>query len=419
MPQSPLPAMPSTATTVVDVSATSDTFALFSDTESAAYRSLVPALASDAVTHVNSGYQSLMNLRIKDALDTYLDQAASHPAPKPVWTQQAAEAKAALAAHVHVPDDSLVYTRDTTEGLNLFQRSLHITPGDNVVVLAGEHPNHVYGWLALRDETGLDVRLVPDDAVVAADADTFAPYVDDRTLCIGLSSVMFHSGQLNDVRSIAARFRPRGIHVLVDLTQHIGLGDIDLTSLNVSAAAFGAHKGLACPTGLGALYIQPGVLASLKPTPPIVGAGAVANLRGDLVAQADVQYHSTAQRYAHFNMGLVSAVALSASLRLLEEIGMGRIESHVRALGRELIKRLDTLDISVVGSRQAHQRSPHIYIVPLLHADWAAHFREKQVYVTHYRRGVRVSFGFYNSVRDVAAFVESVEEGLAKGIPRK
>ncbi|EPE03510.1 class v aminotransferase [Ophiostoma piceae UAMH 11346] len=412
--------MPSTTTAAtVEALATSDTFELFSDTESASYRSLVPALASDAVTHVNSGYQSLMNLTIKKALDVYLDQAASHPAPKAIWTQQAADAKAALAAHVHVPDDSLVYTRDTTEGLNLFQRSLHIKPGDNIVVLAGEHPNHAYGWLALRDETGLEVRVVPDDTVIAADADTFAPYVDDRTLCIGLSSVMFHSGQLNDVRSVSDRFRSRGIHVLVDLTQHIGLSDIDLTSLNVSAAAFGAHKGLACPTGLGALYIQPGVLASLKPTPPIVGAGAVANLRGDLVAQGDVQYHSTAQRYAHFNMCLMSAVALGASLRLLEDIGMSRIESHVRALGCELIKRLDTLSISVVGSRNAHQRSPHIYIVPLLHADWASHFQESQVYVTHYRRGVRVSFGFYNSVQDVTSFVGAVEKGLAKGIPTK
>lgn len=360
-----------------------------------------------------------MNLKIKETLDIYLDQAVGHPAPKAIWMQQAAEAKTALAAHVRVPDDSLVYTRDTTEGLNLFQRSLDIRPGDNVVVLAGEHPNHVYGWLALRDETGLEVRLVPDDTVDAADADTFAPYIDDRTLCIGVSSVMFHSGQLNDVGSIADRFRPRGIHVLADLTQHVGLADIDLTALNVSAAAFGAHKGLACPTGLGALYIQPGVLASLKPTPPVVGAGAIANLRSDLVAQGDVQYHSTAQRYAHFNMSLVSAVALGASLQLLEGIGMGRIESHVRALGRELIQKLDSLDISVVGSRQARQRSPHIYIVPLLHPNWKSHFQESQVYVTHYRRGVRVSFGFYNSVRDVASFVESVEKGLAKGIPKE
>lgn len=408
-----------TTTTIADVSATSDTFELFSNKDSASYRALVPALASDAITHVNSGYQSLMNLKIKEALDTYLDQAVNHPAPKAIWAQQATEAKAALAAHVNVPNDSLVYTRDTTEGLNLFQRSLVIKPGDNIVVLAGEHPNHVYGWLALREETGLEVRFVPDETVLAADADTFAPYVDDRTICIGISSVMFHSGQLNDIDSIAKRFRPSGVHVLVDLTQHIGLAKIDLTSLNVSAAAFGAHKGLACPTGLGALYIQPSVMANLKAAPPVAGAGAIANLRGDLIAQADVQYHSTAQRYAHLNVGLMSAVALGTSLRLVEDIGMSRIESHVRALGRELIKRLDALGISVVGSRQAHQRSPHIYIVPLLHADWKSHFEGSQVYVTHYRRGVRVSFGFYNTVRDVVSFVESVEKGLSKGIPKE
>jgi len=400
-----------------DVSATSESFQLFSASLSAQYRALAPALELDAITHVNSGYQAVMNLRVKEALDRFLMQAVAHPHPKANWISQAAAAKSALADHLHVSPDSLAFTRDTTEGLNLFQRSLIFSPGDNVVVLEGEHPHHVYGWLALRD-AGLEVRRIPDGEFDFANSETFMPYVDDRTRCIGISSVMFHSGQLNDVRDISMTFRPRGIHVLVDMTQHVGAAPINLAEWNVSAAAFGTHKALGCPTGLGALYINQEVLGDIKNTPPIVGAGAIANLQADLVAREEVQYHPTTQRYAHLNVSLISAVALGASLSLMEGIGMHKLESHYRALGRELINRLAHLGVQVVGSKSARERSPHIYIVELLHPDWQSHFARDHVYVTHYRRGVRVSFGFYNTLRDVEAFTLSVSRGLARGIPK-
>jgi selenocysteine lyase/cysteine desulfurase len=403
-----------------DVSVTSESFRHFEAAEMGRYRALAPAVDSGAVTHVNSGYQAVMNLHVKAALDQYLLEACSSPGPKGKWQTAAADAAEALARHIKVPTTSLAFTRDTTEGLNLFQRSIKFSPGDNVVVLEGEHPNHVYGWLALREQ-GLEVRRIPDAETKSdfANAATFAPYVDDKTVAIGISSVMFHSGQLNDVRDIASRFRPRGVHVLVDMTQHIGAAAINVTEWNISAAAFGTHKALGCPTGLGALYINPEVLGQLKETPPIVGAGAIANIQGDLIARPEVEYHQSTARYGHLNISLVSATALGASLALFDgDIGMKRLESHYRALGRELIKRLDALQVGVVGSRVASERAPHIYIVELLDPRWASHFKDEFVYVTPYRRGVRVSFGFYNSVRDVESFVASVERGIAKGLPK-
>lgn len=415
-PRKPISKKASLAT---DASVTSESFRHFEDADMARYRALAPVVDAGAVTHVNSGYQAIMNLRVKAALDQYLLEACTSPAPKGKWQTAAADAAEALARHLNIPAASLAFTRDTTEGLNLFQRSIDFKPGDNVVVLEGEHPNHVYGWLALREQ-GLEVRRIPDAETPTdfANATTFAKHVDERTVAIGISSVMFHSGQLNDIKDIARQFRPQGVHVLVDITQHIGAAAIDITDWNISAAAFGTHKGLGCPTGLGGLYINPDVIGQLKPTPPIVGAGAISNLQGDLIARPEVEYHKTTARYGHLNMSLISAAALGASLALFDgEIGMARLESHYRALGRELIKRLDALKVGVVGSRVASERAPHIYIIELLDPRWASHFKGENVHVTPYRRGVRVSFGFYNSARDVESFVASVERGLAKGLP--
>ncbi|KZF19428.1 PLP-dependent transferase, partial [Xylona heveae TC161] len=324
------------------------TFAPSPENDISKYRNLAPVVTREDVHYLNSSFQQVMNLRVRAAIDEYLDQAVGTPHPKPVWQSVAQQAKSSLASYLNVPDDSLVFTRDTTEGLNLFQRSIPFQPGANVVLLDTEHPNHAYGWLGLVEQ-GLEVRRIDTKGESYADANTFAPLVDDKTIAIGLSSIMFHNGQLNNVQDICARFRPRGVHVLVDLTQHVGVCPIDLTKWNVSAAALGCHKGLGCPSGLGALYINPGVLSSLKKTPPIVGAGAIGNLPSTLLADPNVQYHASPQRYSHLNLSLIGAVALNASLTLLrEEIGLEKIERYLRALGRELALGLAPLGVKIV-----------------------------------------------------------------------
>ncbi|TIA04174.1 hypothetical protein D6C81_10625 [Aureobasidium pullulans] len=390
----------------------------FPEEEHTRLRELVPVAARSDVTFLNAGFMPPMNARVRVALEEFLRQASTYPNPKPLWQATTTESRTKLAQFLNVPAHSIAFTRDTTEGLNLFQRSLQFNPGDNVVLLDVEHPNHAYGWLGLQ-QLGLEVRLISTENTFFANAATFEHYVDEKTIAIGISSVMFHSGQKNDVQDIAAQFRPRGVHVLVDITQHIGAGKIDLAAWNVSAAAFSTHKALGCPTGLGALYINPDVVQTLKTAPPVVGAGSIANLSADLVAKTDVVYHSTAQRYEHLNLSLIGTAALKASLSFVaDEMGIGRIEDHLRALGQDLADKVEKLGLQLVGSRSREEHAPHVYVLPLLHSDWKDHFAKEQVIVSHYRCGVRVSFGFYNNTSDIDHLVSVVARGLAAGISK-
>ncbi|KAG9601445.1 hypothetical protein KCU86_g3283, partial [Aureobasidium melanogenum] len=332
----------------------------FPEEEHARLRDLVPVAARSDVTFLNAGYMPPTNARVRVALEDFLHQASTYPNPKPLWQETTAESRTKLADFLNVPVHSIAFTRDTTEGLNLFQRSLKFNTGDNVVLLDVEHPNHAYGWLGL-EESGLEVRFVPTENTFFANAATFEPYVDEKTVAIGISSVMFHSGQRNDVQDIATHFRPRGIHILADITQHIGAARIDLGAWNVSAAAFSTHKALGCPTGLGALYINPDVIPTLKSAPPVVGAGSIANLSADLVAKSDVVYHSTAQRYEHLNLSLIGTAALKAALSfVVDEMGIGRIERHLQALGRDLAHKIERLGLQLVGSRKPSEHAPHV-----------------------------------------------------------
>lgn len=381
------------------------------------YRRLVPLVTSGLV-YLNASLQPPMNMVVKQALDNYLREALYKPNPKGAWQALTESTKTLLGQYINAAPDSIAFTRDTTEGLNLFQRSLVFAKGDNVVMLDTEHPNQAYGWLALRN-LGLEVRQVPTQHALYADAATFTPFVDNRTKAIGLSSIMFHSGQKNNVEDVCAHYRPRGIEILVDMTQEVGTGPVDVQGIGVSAAAFSFHKALGCPTGLGALYVDPSVLHKLKCTPPIVGAGAVANLPSDLIATGgEIEFHRSTRRYEHLNLSLVSVHALSAALKLLMyDMTPASLQTHLRSLGRKLRSECEKLGVKVIGETDESRRAPHLYVLNLLDAAWPDHFEKHSVYVSCYRLGIRISFGFYNTLGDVDQFVGVLKIGLDLGIP--
>lgn len=384
------------------------------------YRTLVPALDTNNIIYLNAGSRAPMNLKVRQAIDNHLNEAIYQLDPSPSWQASTEQTRALVGRYIDAPPESIAFTSDTTEGLNLFQRSLKLSKGDNVIILDTEHPTHAYGWLALR-ESGLEVRQVPTNSQLYANATTFASLVDENTKAIGISSIMFHSGQKNNVQDICNCFRPRGIHVLVDMTQEVGVGPISVTENGVSAACFSFHKALGCPKGLGALYIDPKIFNQLKQTPPIVGMGAIASLPPSLLASSGIiEYHQTTRRYEHLSLSIVSIQAAYAALTLLmDDMTPEGVEGHLQSLGKRLQEECHRLGIDIIGERELSKRAPHLYVLNLLAPAWKQHFAENSVYVSCYRLGVRVSFGFFNTEADVVGLAKVLEEGLASGIPLK
>ncbi|KAJ4407457.1 hypothetical protein N0V82_009920 [Gnomoniopsis sp. IMI 355080] len=397
-----------------------------SEPDCSTLRSLVPLVADDSITYVNASYQPPSNLIVHDAIAKFTSDALYNPNSKPQWQIALEETRKLVGRYINADSSSIAFARDTTEALGCFIRGLNFEAGDNVVVLDTEHPNHVYGWMALRKD-GLEIRQVPTipeasrtGKVTAANAKTFASYVDERTKAIGLTSIMFHSGQWNDVADICKTFRPRGIHVLADLTQQVGFAEVDVEALNVSAAAFSLHKGLNCPTGLAVLYVDPEVIKATDPTPPIVGYGAVSNVRADLLVPAeDIVYHPSARRYEHLNLNLVSAAAAKAFLTYyLDSMGPKRVQEHLYRLGDVLREECDGIGVGIVGPPARNEHAPHLYVLNLRDPRWMGLLKDNGVYATSYRLGIRVSFGFYNNVSDVMRLVTVLKAGIDKGLPK-
>ncbi|KAI1771538.1 PLP-dependent transferase [Hypoxylon cercidicola] len=396
----------------------------------AVHRRLVPLVAqNEDVLFLNAASAPPSNLIVHEAITRYSAEALYETYPYGTrWQRTREEARRLVARCIGAEDPSTVaFTRDTTEGLGSFIRSIPFGKGDNVVILDTEHPNMAYGFLALRG-AGLQVRQVPTVAeaersgkVDAVDAETLRPYVDDRTRAIGLSSISFDSGQRHDVAGICAAYRPRGIHVLADMTQHVGFAAVDVRALGISAGAFSLHKGLNCPTGLGALYISPEAFGELgDPTPPIVSMASAKNIREDLLVRGDepVDFYPDARRFEHANMSLVAATAAEAFARFyLDVLGPADVEAHLYGLTGALAKESERLGIPVVGPGRRGRRAPHICVLGLDPGTWGPYLKEiGGLRLTVNRLGVRVSFGFYSSIDDVRRFVQVLERGLSVGL---
>ena len=348
--------------------------------------------------YLDSAHQTPLASSVRDALADFLAEGHEAAGPKPVWLRRVEQTRARVASLFNAKASELAFTKNTSEGLNIAANAVPLERGDNVVLLEGDHPNAAYAWLNQRRK-GVEVRFVKleaDNSV--ATAETFLASVDDRTKVICLSHVSFHAGQRHDIASVGRLCKDRGIYLVVDAMQSVGVLPIDVQTLNVSMLAAGTHKGLLVPQGLGLLYVREG-LDELQPA--YLAMSSMANPPLDYIARPDdMQTRKDAARFETGNLNLPDIQALDAALDLIETVGVENVERHVLSLGDRLIELLDRHRIPLVGPRKREHRA-HIYVLGVPVEGWAEHFAANQVRVSPERGGIRISFAMFNNADDL------------------
>ncbi len=347
--------------------------------------------------YLDSAFQTPLAKSVRERLMTFYDEAHYNAGPKSVWLERLGRVRAKIAGLLGAEPSEIAFTKNTSEGLNIAAHALQWTPGDNVLLVEGEHPNNTCAWLGRR-KAGLEVRLIPE-ARNWVDDETFKPFVDARTRAIAVSHVMFHSGQRNDVERIAALCSERDIKLIVDGMQSIGVLPVDVKKLGIAMFAAGAHKGLLAPQGIGVLYCDKELASKLEPE--YYALSALANPPADLVIGPDpFEFADGARRFELGNYNHAGVHALDASIDLIRSAGVPAIAEHVLNLGDRLIAHLDELGIELVGPRERHYRS-HIYVLALEPGPWLAYLAQNNVRVSQVRDGIRVSFAMFNTLQDV------------------
>jgi cysteine desulfurase / selenocysteine lyase len=358
--------------------------------------------------YLDSAHQTPLSSCVRHALEEFISEGHQMAGPKPVWLRRAEEVRARVANFLKASPNEIAFTKNTSEGLNIAANSVPLKAGDNVVLIEGDHPNNAYAWLNLKRK-GVEVRFAKLKDEEVATAQTFAPYIDSRTRVITLSHVTFHAGQVHDLASIGKLCEERSIYLVVDAMQSVGVVPLDVKALGISVLSAGTHKGLLVPQGLGILYVADG-LEELQPA--YLAMSSMARPPADYIARPDdLEVRKDACRFEFGNINLPDLHALSASIDLIEGIGVTDIQKHVNELGDRLIVHLDELGIKLVGPRERGQRN-HIYVLALPVDKWANYFARHDVRVSPERGGIRISFALFNTLDDVDRVANLIRKGL-------
>ncbi len=273
----------------------------------------------------------------------------------PHWADRVEAIRGLVARLINARAEEIAFVHNTTAGISLVAEGLAWQPGDNLVTLDNEFPSNVYPWMNLRDR-GVETRrvAVADGRV---DPDAILARCDDRTRLIAVSWVGFASGWRLNVAELAARAHERGVLVLLDAIQGLGVFPLDVAQTQVDFLAADGHKWMLGPEGAGVFYVRRAHLDRLRP----LGVGWNSVVHAHDFHRIALDLRPTAERYEGGSQNMVGVLALGASLELLTRMGLSHDTSPLAQRVLEVTdlacQRLEEVGARVVTHREGDHRS--------------------------------------------------------------
>jgi kynureninase len=251
---------------------------------------------------------------------------------------------------------------------------------------------------------GAEVVVCPDDAAVVE-------AIDERTLLVPISHVLFKNGEIQDVEAIVARAHEAGALVLLDAYQSAGIVPLDVTALDVDFAVGGSVKWLCGGPGAGWLYVRPDLAERLEPT--YVGWQAHAR---PFAFEPELEYAEGAARFLTGTPNVPALYAATAGYDLIEEIGVERIRESSLRQTELLIRLADEAGFEVGSPRDPARRGGTVTVrVP----DFEAVHKElgERGVLCDFRpdAGLRLGPHYYNADEELVFAVEQIAEILETG----
>src|SRR5882757_8292089 len=374
--------------------------------------------------------RGLMSDASRTAMEQYLDQATQGTINKAALFAAAEKARGLYASLVGTDAENIAYTRNVTDGIATFAASLDWRPGDSVILCEElEHPANIYPWYGIGRKFGITVRNVRQDRG-AVPVQRIVDTIDASCRVVAVSAVSFAPGFRLALAELAAECHRRGVLLVVDAAQSIGVVATDVNALDTDVLAASTQKGLMALYGLGFLYVRPELSATMQPVYLSRFGVAQDGHEASLGDPANARYAAGAQRFDVGNFNFPAAITVAPAIELLLTLGPRAVEDHVFGVARHFADRMLGIGLPVYGGRPGAQSS---HIVTVGHSlgydhDAAGDLEMSKLYQHLVANGVRLSirrdllrfsFHIYNNRDDVDEVVRLSEQWLHQRSPRQ
>ena len=374
---------------------------------------------------------------------TYLDSAATSQKPQAVidavqryyqfensnihrgvhyLSEQATDAyeatRAKAAEFIGAADqDEVIFTRGTTEGINLiahgFTESV-LQAGDEILITHMEHHANIVPWQIAAQQTGAILKVAPVDDRGVLDMEAFEALLSEKTKLVSVVHVSNALGTINPVKNIIAMSHARGVPVLVDGAQSIPHMPVSVAELDCDFFVLSGHK-ICGPTGIGLLW---GKRKWLEKLPPYQSGG-------DMIEKVDFEgtiYKGIPGKFEAGKPHISGVIGLSAAIDYLNGIDRAAALQHELALLASATEQLSAIDgLRIIGTAP-EKASVISFLIDEIHPHDIGTFLDAggvAIRAGHHctqpllkRFGVpataRASFAFYNDFDDVERLVSAL-----------
>ncbi|MEC5292793.1 MULTISPECIES: aminotransferase class V-fold PLP-dependent enzyme [unclassified Aurantimonas] len=313
------------------------------------------------------------------------------------------DTRAALAGLLEVPSRTLAFVKNTSEGLNLAVQAIELEPGDNIVTSEFEHEAQMFPLQLAVETRGIQLRIARARVGRIAVQDVI-DMMDERTRACAISYVAFGNGFRFDLPALAVECRARGIILISDAIQAIGVLATPLSEIGADIVVAGAHKALLGLNGTAFLYCRDGIVEQLRPS--LVGKHSITS---DRLAPAPLEYRGDARRFEYGNPNFLGIAALGRTVEFIRSIGLEHIEQQIRELTDYLIAKAYSRDLAIRTPTDWSERAGIVsFDLRRDSHEVSERLADKHV-VANVKDGfVRASVHFYNSHEDLDRFIEVV-----------
>lgn len=256
-----------------------------------------------------------------------------------------------VAKFIHSPSpEQIIFTRNTTEGINLVASGLAFEAGETILISDKEHNSNLVPWLKLARQKQLNVKPIPSKADNTFDLETYTKLLDSEVKLVAIVHTSNLDGVTNPIDQITKLAHQHGALVLVDAAQAAPHHLLDVQKSDVDFLSFSVHK-LCGPTGMGILYGKKELLHQLDQF--IVG--------GDTVADTFYDRYEPLEIPEKFEAGLgdyAGIIGTGAAIDYISDIGLEVIHEHQVRLNSIISQALaDLPQVEIIGPSDSRLRS--------------------------------------------------------------
>ncbi|MBF5057434.1 cysteine sulfinate desulfinase [Alcanivorax sp. 521-1] len=255
-------------------------------------------------------------------------------------------ARATVAAFLNAAREEIIWTKGTTEGINLVAQSHgreRLRPGDEVLITALEHHANIVPWQQACERTGATLKVVPLNEDGSVDEQAYHDLLNERTRIVALSHVSNSLGTVNPLARWLKAARDAGAVTLVDGAQAVAHFPVDVQQLGCDFYACSGHK-LFGPTGIGALYGRRELLDAM---PPYQTGGEMI----ETVSFEKSTWNELPYKFEPGTPNIAGVIGLGAAVRWLDRQDRTALAMHEDALLASATEQAEAFDgLKIIGN---------------------------------------------------------------------